>query len=181
MNQPAQNRHGRRRLLHRILPLMAAGVLLAGCSGTGYGSAPSSPPAEAGMVISTSAGTLGTYVTDAQGRALYLWMADTAGTPTCFSSCASSWPPMLAGETPQASGSVMASKVGTVSRSGGGQQVTYNGHPLYYFAGDTQSGQIAGQGSNGFGAKWWLVDPSGQAITAGADTPQATPSSRVGY
>jgi len=54
---------------------------------------------------------------------------------------------------------------------------TYDGHPLYYFVGDTAPGQISGQGSDGFGAKWWLVDPAGTAITAAVTVSSgATPS-----
>jgi hypothetical protein len=59
----------------------------------------------------------------------------------------------------------MAAELGTTKRSDGSMQVTYNGHPLYYYEGDTAAGQTTGQGSNGFGAKWWLVTPSGSAIT----------------
>ena len=61
------------------------------------------------------------------------------------------------------------SDLGTIARAGGGRQVTYNGHPLYFFAGDSGPGQTNGQGSDSFGAKWWLVAPSGSQITA-ADT-----------
>lgn len=61
----------------------------------------------------------------------------------------------------------MSSDLGTVKRSDGSTQVTYKGHPLYYFAGDSGAGQTNGQGSNGFGAKWWLVSPAGSSITGG--------------
>ena len=55
----------------------------------------------------------------------------------------------------------MASDLGTITRSDGTKQVTYDGHPLYYFAGDSGAGMASGQGSDGFGAKWWLVSPAG--------------------
>ncbi|HUA71956.1 MAG TPA: hypothetical protein VMA96_12755, partial [Solirubrobacteraceae bacterium] len=55
-------------------------------------------------------------------------------------------------------------------RSDGSEQVTYKGHPLYYFVADTSADSTKGQGSDGFGAKWWLIAPSGTAITAGATT-----------
>ena len=63
-------------------------------------------------------------------------------------------------------GSARASDLGTITRSDGTKQVTYDGHPLYYFAGDSGSGTASGQGSDGFGAKWWLVAPSGSDVTA---------------
>jgi hypothetical protein len=68
-----------------------------------------------------------------------------------------------------ASNGAKAADLGTITRSDGTKQVTYDGHPLYYFAGDSGPGQTNGQGSDGFGAKWWLVAPAGTQITA-ADT-----------
>ena len=62
----------------------------------------------------------------------------------------------------------MSADLGTITRSDGTKQVTYKGHPLYYYAADTSPGQVTGQGSNSFGAKWWLVAPSGAAITKSA-------------
>jgi predicted lipoprotein with Yx(FWY)xxD motif len=60
----------------------------------------------------------------------------------------------------------VASDLGTITRSDGTKQVTYDGHPLYYFVGDKGAGQASGQGSDGFGAKWWLVSPAGADVTA---------------
>jgi hypothetical protein len=76
------------------------------------------------------------------------------------------------------SGSAKASDLGTITRSDGTKQVTYDGHPLYYFAGDSGPGQTSGQGSDGFGAKWWLVAPSGTQITSSvtASAPKAAAS-----
>jgi hypothetical protein len=67
--------------------------------------------------------------------------------------------------SPSASGSAKASDLGTITRSDGAKQVTYDGHPLYYFAGDSGPGTASGQGSDNFGAKWWLVAPSGTDVT----------------
>jgi hypothetical protein len=60
----------------------------------------------------------------------------------------------------------MSADLGTITRSDGKKQVTYKGHPLYYYAADSSPGQTSGQGLNQFGAKWWLVAPSGTAITS---------------
>jgi hypothetical protein len=68
--------------------------------------------------------------------------------------------------TVTASGGATASDLGTITRSDGTKQVTYDGHPLYYYAGDSGSGMASGQGSDSFGAKWWLVSPSGSDVTA---------------
>jgi hypothetical protein len=86
--------------------------------------------------------------------------------------------------TATAAGSAKASDLGTITRSDGTKQVTYDGHPLYYFVGDSGPGTATGQGSDNFGAKWWLVSPAGSDVTAsvssftvsGAST-AATPSS----
>jgi predicted lipoprotein with Yx(FWY)xxD motif len=76
-----------------------------------------------------------------------------------------------------AASGVTASQLGTTARSGGVKQVTYDGHPLYYFASDTSKGSLTGQGSDSFGAKWWLVAPSGTAITKSAAAQPAASSS----
>jgi predicted lipoprotein with Yx(FWY)xxD motif len=113
---------------------------------------------------------MGTYLTGASGRALYLWVADKGGKSACSGACASTWPPVIAKGTPSASGSAMSADLGTTARSDGSKQVTYKGHPLYYYAADTSAGQTTGQGSNQFGAKWWLVAPSGSGITSGSSS-----------
>jgi len=75
---------------------------------------------------------------------------------------------------------VNASDLGTIMRSDGSEQVTYKGHPLYYFVADTSAGSTKGQGSDGFGAKWWLIAPSGAAITASATSASSGGSSSGG-
>ena len=84
----------------------------------------------------------------------------------CSGACAAAWPPVPATGKLTASGGVKASDLGTITRSGGTKQATYDGHPLYYFVGDSGPDQTVGQGSDNFGAKWWLVAPSGARITA---------------
>jgi hypothetical protein len=76
-----------------------------------------------------------------------------------------------------ASGGVNTADLSTITTSGGGKQVVYDGHPLYYFSGDSGPGQVNGQGSDGFGAKWWLVDPAGTSITAAVTVPSGAGSS----
>lgn len=126
---------------------------------------------------------MGTYLTDASGRALYLWVADKKGKSTCKGQCAVLWPPLKTKGEPTASGDVKSSKLGTTTRPDGSKQVTYDGWPLYYFVKDTKPGETNGQGSNGFDAKWWLVAPSGKSITStstGSSSPPASSSSSSG-
>ena len=114
--------------------------------------------------VGTKTSSLGTFLVDGNGRTLYLWDADHGSKSTCSGACAQAWPPLTTTATPKASGAVKASLLGTTKRTDGTREVTYAGHPLYTFAGDTQPGQTTGQGSNGFGAPWWVVTPAGKAL-----------------
>jgi predicted lipoprotein with Yx(FWY)xxD motif len=145
----------------------AAATRSAASSATGASAVP--------VTISTATGPDGTYLTGGSGRALYMWVGDDIGKSNCSGSCAMAWPPLTTSATPHASNGVTAADLGTITRSDGSKQVTYKGHPLYYFAVDTGPGTTKGQGSDSFGAKWWLVAPSGAAITGGG--PSVSPPS----
>jgi len=133
------------------------------------------PPGTA--MVATRSSPLGTHLVDGQGRSLYLFQADTGNTSQCSGACAEAWPPLVTNGDPQVGTGVNAKKLGTITRSDGVRQVTYNGHPLYRFAGDQQPGDTKGQGLNQFGALWWLVSPNGSAITGMPPGSQsATPS-----
>jgi predicted lipoprotein with Yx(FWY)xxD motif len=125
-----------------------------------------SPAASAARSVEVQArsGALGRYLVDGRGRSLYLFEKDRRGRSTCYGGCASIWPPLMgAGHVSRGAG-VSAAKLGTVARRGGGRQVTYAGHPLYFYAGDSHAGQTAGEGLNQFGAIWDIVSPSGRGI-----------------
>ena len=134
-------------------------------SATGTGT-PAAAASGSATVISTMSSSGGKFLTNGSGRAVYLWEKDSKNQSVCTGGCVAAWPPVTTSGPPTASGGVVTSDLGTITRSGGTKQVTYDGHPLYYFSGDTGSGQINGQGSTGFGAYWWLVAPSGSAITS---------------
>ncbi|MGH3263045.1 MAG: COG4315 family predicted lipoprotein [Trebonia sp.] len=133
-----------------------------------------------GVAVTTVKEPNGAYLTAANGRALYLWEADRGGMSSCSGGCAQAWPPLLTKTKPIASGTAKSGDLGTIARSDGTKQVTYKGHPLYYFAGDTGKGMTNGQGSDGFGAKWWLVSPAGVAITS-AGASSSSSSAPSGY
>jgi predicted lipoprotein with Yx(FWY)xxD motif len=148
---------------------VAAGLLATACGGavsaTSSGSAHSSgSSAAAATVIAAHSGSHGRFLTEG-GRSVYLWAADSMNMSNCSGACAGAWPPVMAQGHVTASDGVKPSDLGTISRPGGGKQVTYDGHPLYFFAGDSGPGQTNGQGSDSFGAKWWLVAPSGAQIS----------------
>jgi predicted lipoprotein with Yx(FWY)xxD motif len=149
--------------------LAAAALFVAACGGRSEGSVSAKPARSSGaLTISAKRGAAGTYLTDGSGRSLYLWDADRGGKSSCKGACAQDWPPLTAKATPSASSGVKAGDLGAIGRAGGATQVTYQGHPLYYYAGDSGPGATAGEGSDDFGAKWWLVAPSGAAVKSAA-------------
>jgi predicted lipoprotein with Yx(FWY)xxD motif len=181
------------------LAVPLAAVLAAAACSSAASSSPSAPASSApaagssasapaaGTVITTRSGSAGAFLTDGSGRTVYLWAKDGMNMSACSGACAQAWPPVPATGTLTAAGGAMASDLGTITRSGGTKQVTYDGHPLYYFVGDSAAGQTNGQGSDNFGAKWWLVAPSGAKITAadtasaaGAPAPSTPASSNAG-
>jgi predicted lipoprotein with Yx(FWY)xxD motif len=93
--------------------------------------------------------------------------------------CATAWPPLLATGKPTAGTGVTLSKLGTITRSGGNHQVTYDGHPLYLFIKDTTAGQTNGQGVTAFGAAWFALTSSGTQATA--PVPSSGSSGSSGY
>jgi predicted lipoprotein with Yx(FWY)xxD motif len=177
-----------RSLLTRMpLPVKLGVPLASALLATACGSAAASPSAPAssaapagssasastnGTVITTKSGSTGAFLTNASGRAVYLWAKDGMNMSACSGACAAAWPPVPATGQLTAAGGAKASDLGTITRSDGTKQVTYDGHALYYFAGDSAAGQTNGQGSDSFGAPWWLVAPTGAKIT-GTDTATA--------
>jgi predicted lipoprotein with Yx(FWY)xxD motif len=157
-------------------------LIVAGCGSSGSGTKTTSSASAGVMAIGTASGSHGTYLTGAGGRALYLWVADPSGKSVCSGACAKVWIPVVTKAAPTASGSAVASDLSTTTRSNGTKQVTYKGHPLYYFVGDSHAGTFTGEGSNGFGHKWWLVAPSGSAIMkSAAAASSSTSGSGGGY
>jgi predicted lipoprotein with Yx(FWY)xxD motif len=124
--------------------------------------------ATSSVVLDTKSGTPGTYLTDGSGKSLYEFASDTATKSTCTGACVTAWPPLTSSSAASAGSGVNAGDIGTLTRSDGAMQVTYKGHPLYYFSGDSSAGQTNGQGSSAFGAKWWLLTPAGAPITTPA-------------
>jgi predicted lipoprotein with Yx(FWY)xxD motif len=149
-----------------------------GTSAPAASSAHSSASASSGSV-DLAKSSLGPILINSEGRTLYLWQADTGTKSTCTGACASAWPPLVTTSTPTAGSGVTSSLLGTSRRTNGTEHVTYNGHPLYLFAGDTASHQTNGQGSNGFGASWYVLSPRGNPVTG--PTASTGSSSPTGY
>jgi predicted lipoprotein with Yx(FWY)xxD motif len=137
----------------------------AGGSG-GYGAPAATPSAAAGTAatVDLHGSSLGQILVDAQGRTLYLFEADKNGKSNCDGPCATAWPPYLSTGTPQAAAGASAALIGTTARADGTTQVTYAGHPLYYFVGDRAPGDTTGQDIDQFGAKWYVLAKNGNKI-----------------
>jgi predicted lipoprotein with Yx(FWY)xxD motif len=154
---------------------LVSALVLAACGSSSKSSTTSTSaastaktPAATAALVTTKKGPLGTFLVDSNGRTLYLWEADKSTKSACNGSCAVAWPPLKATGTTKAAGGVKMSLLGTTKRADGSTEVTYAGHPLYYFAGDSSPGQTTGEGNEGFGAYWWVVTPSGKAIVHGS-------------
>ena len=150
-----------------VIPLVALTVAACG----GGGAATASPPKSssgASATVGVANSSLGSILVNSTGRALYLFKADVGTKSACAGACATAWPPLLATGTPTAGSGLTVSKLGTITRSGGNRQVTYNGHPLYLFVKDTKPGQTNGQGVTAFGAAWFALTPSGTQASAPA-------------
>ncbi len=116
-------------------------------------------------VISTTSSIIGSIITDTVGKTLYIFQADANGQSTCYGNCATTWPPLIvaSGVIPQGIG--VTAKLDVIKRTDGTYQLTANGMPLYYYIADPKTGTLNGQGSSSYGAKWYVLSPSGQLIT----------------
>ncbi len=106
----------------------------------------------------------GKILVDGHGRTLYLFTRDRGGKSRCYGDCADAWPPQLAHGDQVAGAGLDQAKLGTTTRRGGAKQVTYAGHPLYYYISDRKPGQILCQNVDEFGGTWLVVSPAGHAI-----------------
>src|SRR6195256_4753708 len=147
---------------------VATVLLAAACGGSSPSTSAASPSPSATatgekIAVATNA-KLGSILVDEKGMTVYLFVADTTKESTCYTQCAAIWPPVLTDGAPQAGTGADASLLGTTTRTDGKVEVTYAGHPLYYFVQDKAAGDAKGQAINGFGGLWWVMSPSGAAI-----------------
>jgi predicted lipoprotein with Yx(FWY)xxD motif len=112
--------------------------------------------------------SLGQILADSHGKTLYLFAHDKGRTSRCYGACAAYWPPLITKGKPTAGRGVRKSLLGTTRRRDGRRQVTYHGHPLYRFSGDTGAGQTTGEGLTDFGGEWDAVSAAGLAVDNGA-------------
>jgi len=142
-------------------------------------SAPAASPSAAPLaVLKTEQTSLGMVLTNAQGFTVYWFAKDSPTASTCAGACAAAWPPVL-GMPRAESGVKLGGTLGEIKRANGTMQATYNGHPLYLFAGDQAPGQANGNGVDGFGALWYAFK-IGTSTTANTGTSSESGSSGSG-
>ena len=168
-----------------LAAVLAIPVLAAACGGGGSSSAPQVPstPAAAaaatGGTVDAASSSLGKILVAKNGMTLYMFASDQNGKSSCSGPCAKFWPPYTG--TPKAGTGLQASLLGTIMRSDGTSQVTYDGHPLYLYAGDSSPGATNGQGVNTFGALWWVVAPDGSVVKTAAQPASSSGGGGYGY
>jgi len=161
-----------------IIGTLAVAVAAAGCSSSGGSHAGSSSKSSAGSSAGTVTITLsGGRLTAPNGHTLYYNTVDTASKIACTGGCASEWPPLTG--TPHAGAGVDQGDLSTAARPGGGMQVTYYGHPLYEFVGDTAAGEAKGNGDSDAGGKWVVATPD-QASSTMPTTSVTSPAASSG-
>ncbi len=185
-----------RQLIFGVATAFGVALLTLACGGSSGYSAPAASsttaaasaattaqPASGSVTVQVSSnGRLGTILTDAAGRTVYLRTNDEGSKSSCTADCAQNWPPLTVTGKPTAGSGIDGGLLATTSRQDGTTQVTLAGHPLYYFAFDKQSGDVNGEGVNAYGGLWYVVSPAGASITGAGAAPVATPNvSYPGY
>jgi predicted lipoprotein with Yx(FWY)xxD motif len=154
--------------MSRIMVVIGIAVVafaVAACGGTsggGYGSTASSSSGKGSVALAST--KLGKVLVDGNGRTLYLFEADKGAMSKCDGACASAWPPLTTSGKPTAGAGVVAAKLGTAKRADGTTGVTYDGHPLYTYAGDGAPGQTTGEGLTDYGAPWYALSAAGKTV-----------------
>jgi predicted lipoprotein with Yx(FWY)xxD motif len=153
------------RPLHAVvLGAIALAFLAAGCGGA-------IPSSNGSGVLKLMSSKDGHFLADGKGHTLYLFEKDESRESYCNGACAAVWPPFETDATPRAGGGIDNAALGTVKRGDGDMQVTYHGHPLYYYAADASSpGKTKGEDVEQFGAGWYLVSAAGKPIEPAGDS-----------
>jgi predicted lipoprotein with Yx(FWY)xxD motif len=170
--------------MRKLLPPIAAVLLIAGCGGGPATSpaaqpsaqpsapattspptpttGPATTPAEEGGTVAVAASKLGKILVDGQGKTLYLFEKDKKGKPTCYDECAAAWEPYVTQGDPAAGDGVKAGLLATVTRKDGARQVVYGGWPLYSYEDDKKPGDVTGQEKEEFGGEWYALGADGK-------------------
>ena len=163
-----------------IALVLVTGLLVAGCGGnepettvatdtptssgpsTSELPSPTAPSPAIGTVVTTGDSEFGAMLFDDRGQAIYLFARETTSTPDCYEECAAAWPPVLTDGAPQAGGAAEPALLGTTQRTDGSVQVTYAGHPLYFYANEGP-GEVLCHNVFLNDGYWYVVTPEGSS------------------
>ena len=163
----------------KLLPILAIGAaVLAGCGSStstaktdpasspapAAKAAPSSTAAARGPKIKITDSDYGRILSNGRKRALYLFTADREKSSNCSGDCATAWPPYIIKSKPVAAPGVKAGLIGTIRRSDGKLQATYAGHPVYFYEGDNEPGEVLCQAVSEFGGYWYVIRSNGNPV-----------------
>jgi predicted lipoprotein with Yx(FWY)xxD motif len=151
-------------LMSRMLARLSAFAAFAVIVAVGAARALAGGADGGGAIVRIANTPLGRILVDSRGITLYDFVPDKGTTSVCYGACAALWPPLITHGKPVAGPGVKGSLLGTTRRSDGELEVTYAGHPLYYFVTDRHSGQTTGQGVIQFGGPWWVLSAAGKEI-----------------
>ncbi len=150
-----------------VIGIAVVALVVAACggsSGGAYGGSTASHSSGGKGSVALASTKLGKVLVDGNGRTLYLFEADKGAMSKCDGACASAWPPLTTSGKPTAGAGVVAAKLGTAKRADGTTGVTYDGHPLYTYAGDGRPGQTTGEGLTDYGAPWYALSAAGKTV-----------------
>ena len=159
--------------VHLVL-IVAVAAAIVGCGSSSANEDTQSGPAQAAIAQAATApkgpklklvhSDYGTILSNGRGRALYLFTADHGKGSNCSGDCATAWPPYIVKSKPVAGPGVKAGKIGTTRRTDGRLQGTYAGHPVYFYEGDNEPGEVLCQAVNEFGGYWYVLRSTGKAV-----------------
>lgn len=154
--------------MKRTHGVLALALLSAAGAATAAGAASTVPAAHASRaaIVGVHHSSLGSILVSSSGRTLYEFTRDHAGKSSCaaISGCPEAWPPLRTTGKPTARSGVKASLLSSINLAGGGKQVTYAGHPLYLYAGDSGTAETSYVGVKEFGGNWYAINASGHAV-----------------
>ena len=133
---------------------------------------------KSGALVELRTTSLGKVLVAGNGHTLYLYKPDARNKSNCYGSCASAWPPLLTKGKPRAGAGVRSKLLGVTMRTDGKHQVTYKGHPLYFYAGDSRAGQTKGEDIGGI---WFVLDAAGKQVGPNASGGTTTGGGGGGY
>ena len=163
-----------------IVAVVLAVIVFSAAGGSAHRSATSM--AASGSAVGVRSTSLGPTLVDANGRTLYLFEGDRPDVSRLSAAGQAIWPPFRPAGTVKATNGTESAALGAITSPGGGRQVTYHGHPLYYYVGDSKPGSTRGQRLNQFGALWYVLGPGGSAVTTAGQAPvPSAPAASHGY